>query len=103
MKGNKISGTLKYVSGYTGFSSNVEEQSGHYIAMRYDPTPSDGEVHVTLLNGTVGERTLDEDHIMVARIKDASTQKIQVRVTTDNAESEKFIYDISGLTLEPND
>ena len=103
MKENKISGMLKYVSGYTGFSSKAEEQSGHYIAMCYDPAPYDGEVHVTLLNGTVGERTLDEDHIMVTRIKDPSTQKIQVRVTTDDTESDKFIYDISGLMLEPND
>lgn len=100
MKGNKISGTLKHVTDYTNFSSNPDEQEGHYLAMKYTPSPEDAEVHVTLINGTVGERTLDEDHIMITRITDPSTQKIKVRVTTDDAESDPMIYDISGLVLE---
>ena len=33
-----ISGTLKHVTGYTGFSSKVEEQSGNYIALNVDPS-----------------------------------------------------------------
>lgn len=65
MKGNKISGNLKHVTGYTGFSSKP-----------------------------------DEDHIMITRITDPSTQKIKVRVTTEDGESEPVIYDISGLVLE---
>ena len=100
MKGNKISGNLKHVTGYTGFSSKPDEQEGHYLAMKYTPSPEDAEVHVTLVNGTVGERTLDEDHILITRITNPSTQKIKVRVTTEDGESEPVIYDISGLVLE---
>ena len=28
-----ISGTLKYVTGYTGFSGDTSEQSGHYLCI----------------------------------------------------------------------
>ena len=100
MKGNKISGNLKHGTDYTDFSSKSDEQEGHYLAMKYTPSPENSEVHVTLVNGTVGERTLDEDHILITRITNPSTQKIKVRATTEDGESEPVIYDISGLVLE---
>ena len=31
-----IAGTLKYVTGYTGFSGDPAEQEGHYLALHID-------------------------------------------------------------------
>ena len=36
-EGNAIRGTLKYVDDYTGFSSDVAQQSGNYIVLHADP------------------------------------------------------------------
>ena len=33
VSGKNITGTLNYVTGYTGFSSNPEEQEGHFLAL----------------------------------------------------------------------
>lgn len=101
MKGNVISGTLKQVTDYTGFSSEEEDQEGHYLAMKYEPTPSDSSVYVELVNGTVGERKLDEDHIMILKIADPKEQSIKVRVVNDDSDEETTSnYSISGLVLE---
>ena len=36
---NEVTGTLKYINGYVGFSSNVSEQSGNYLALKIDAEP----------------------------------------------------------------
>ena len=101
MKGNVISGTLKHVTDYTGFSSEEEYQEGYYLAMKYEPTPSDASVYVELVNGTVGERKLDEDHIMIIKVVDPKRQSIKVRVVNDDSDEETIAnYSISGLVLE---
>lgn len=101
MKGNVISGTLKHVTDYTGFSSEEEDQEGHYLAMKYEPSPSDASVYVELVNGTVGERQLDEDHIMILKIANPKSQSIKVRVVNDDSDEETTVnYNISGLVLE---
>ena len=101
MKGNVISGTLKHVTDYTGFSSEEEHQEGHYLAMKYEPTPGDASVYVELVNGTVGERKLDEDHIMIIKVVDPKRQSIKVRVVNDDSDEETIAnYSISGLVLE---
>lgn len=95
-----ITGTLKYVTGYTGFSGNVAEQEGNYLAIKV--TAIDGAtITVELINGTVGHPvTLDEDGMIVLRITDKSTQSVQVVATKDN-KSEVYNYSISGMTLTP--
>lgn len=101
MKGNVISGTLKHVTDYTGFSSEEEDQEGHYLAMKYEPSPSDASVYVELVNGTVGERQLDEDRIMILKIANPKSQSIKVRVVNDDSDEETTVnYNISGLVLE---
>lgn len=94
-----ITGTLKYVTGYTGFSGDPEEQEGNYIALKV--TAIDGAtITVELINGSVGHPvTLDEDGMIVIRISDKATQSVQVVATKDNR-SEVFNYAINGLTLE---
>ena len=92
INGNKITGTLKYQSSYTGFSSNIELQSGNFIALHFDVDPA-ATVTVTVTKPTV----LDEDRIVVLRIADKDTQSITVEATKDGQTTTK-VYDISGLT-----
>lgn len=97
---DRISGSLKYVTGYTGFSGKTEEQSGNYLALICDGEPSADEVTFELVNGTLGHPvTLDEDRIIVVRITDTENQYIVVKATKDGITMSKTLY-LTGLTLE---
>ena len=74
-----ITGTLKYVTGYTGFSGSEELQSGNFIALHFAPDPAGtvpDSITVELIGGHSGPRPLDSDGICVFRIESTS-QKIQ--------------------------
>lgn len=76
---NKITGTLKYVTGYTGFSGNVEEQSGNYLVLHADISGDDAvTITVELVGGTSGPVTLDSDRVIVLRIRNKDTQSVRV-------------------------
>ena len=96
---DEVTGTLKYVDDYVGFSSNASEQSGNYLALKIDAEPADSETVVELVGGTKGPVTLDEDMNIVLLIKNKDTQSIKV-TTTYNKESILKTYGLSGLTLE---
>ena len=89
-----ITGTLKYVEGYTGFSSKTKEQSGNYLVLHVD-TESEEDVYVQVVNGTKGPVKLDEDRLIVLRIADKDTQG--VKVTTGDLVKE---YTLDKLTVE---
>lgn len=97
--GDEITGTLKYVTGYTGFSSNESEQSGNYLALKIETVPDDVETTVELVGGTKGPVTLDEDMNIVLLIKNKDTQSIKV-VSTDGDETVTKTFGLTGLTLE---
>lgn len=95
-----ISGTLKYVTGYTGFSGEEYLQSGNYLALHFDTgSTSADEIKVQLINGDYGPVTLDEDGINIFRIRDKDSQAVQVMAYKDGRVTSR-IYDLSGLTLE---
>ena len=95
----EITGTLKYVTDYTGFSSNVEEQSGNYLALKavaYDGAT----ITVELINGTVGHPVaLDADGMIVLRISDKATQSVEIVATKGNVK-ETINLSLSNLELE---
>lgn len=96
---NDITGTLKYVTGYTGFSNKPEEQSGNYLVIRSEvPDAEDATITVEVVGGTKGPVTLDPDGIMVARIANKQ-QKIRVVASLDGYESYTRTFVLSGLTL----
>lgn len=97
---NQISGTLKYVTGYTGFSSVTSEQSGNYLALKFEATPEPDSITVEVVNGTKGPVLLDEDKNIVLLIKDKDSQSIKVTVEKDDETIVKT-YALSGLILEP--
>ena len=97
--GSMISGELKYVTGYTGFSSNPAEQQGNYIALHAETDFNEDEITLELINGTVGHPvTLDSDGLMVVRITDTEAQKIRI-VATKGSRTRVKLYDLSGLSL----
>ena len=94
-----ISGTLNYVTGYTGFSGNVSEQSGNYLAIHVDTDEDVDSITVELIGGTLGHPVvLDSDRIIVMRITNTSTQSVKV-VVNKNGLSQSKTYALTGLTL----
>lgn len=95
ISGDVISGQLKYVSGYTGFSGNSAEQEGNYLALKVETDNAEDVITVELLGGTVGHPvTLDSDRNIVLRIANM-TQKVKVVV---NGTATKT-YELTGLEL----
>lgn len=101
VNGDEITGTLKSVTDYTGFSSAVDEQAGHYLAVKAgtDENYSYVDFTVELIGGTKGPVELDADKTIVLPIKDVDTQTIKVTATngTDNISK---TYTLKGLVLE---
>lgn len=95
-----IYGRLKHVDGYTGFSGNPEEQSGHYLVLKMETPSPDDVITVELIGGTVGHPvTLDEDRNIVLRITNPHTQAIEVVATDGNTTATKR-YTLESLKLE---
>lgn len=93
---HKITGTLKKITGWTAFSGDPAEQSGNYIAVK--ATAVEGAVITAeVIGGDHGPVTLDEDGILVARIKNTN-QKLQFKAIT-TAGIQTITYSLSGLTL----
>lgn len=96
ISGDVISGTLKYVTDYTGFSNNVAQQSGNYLALKVGGVEATDDVTVELIGGTVGHPiTLDADRNIVLLIANTD-QKVKVVVNDE----ETMTYKLTGLTLQ---
>ena len=98
VKENGITGNLKKVTVYTGFSSNPAEQEGHYLALKFDVTPADAVTTVELVGGTKGAVTLDEDKNIVLLVK-SNSQSVKV-VSTKGGNTVTKTYNLTGLTLD---
>lgn len=97
---NGVTGTLKYVSGYTGFGGDPDEQAGNYIVLHFESEDADS-ITIELIGDVSGrgEITLDSDGILIARISNTS-QKIKVRAYKDDSVANTHTISLSGLTLE---
>lgn len=95
---NAVSGTLKYVTDYTGFSGDVAEQSGNYLVLQAESENAGAVITAEVIDGDHGPVTLDEDGILVARIKNTS-QKVKFTVTADGYNTNEQEFDLTGLTL----
>ena len=92
-----ITGTLKYVSDYTGFSSDPALQSGNYIVIHAE-VPDEDDVTITVK--VTNPVTLDDDGIAVLRIADKSSQTITVVASKEGYESVTKVYSLNGLECE---
>ena len=97
---NGISGTSKYVTGYTGFSGKTAERSGNYLALHCAvPGASDATITVEVVGGHSGPVTLDPDGLIVVRLESNTTQSIRVIASKDGCTSVTREYSLTGLTL----
>lgn len=94
-----ITGTLHYITDYTEFSSTLEEQSGNYLALKFDTETDDVTTTVEIIGGTKGPVELDDNMNWVGLIKNKDTQSIKV-VSSKGGTSETKTYSLTGLTLE---
>lgn len=94
--GDRISGALKKVTGYTGFSADDGEQSGNYLALHFNVGDFDS-IKVELSGTSVEPIELDDDGLIVLRITN-NNQTIRV-VGTKGDEVTVKRYSLSNLTL----
>ena len=90
-----IKGTLHYVTGYTGFSDVTAEQSGNYLALKFET--STGATTTVQLTGQTAV-TLDSDQNCVLRVT-SKDQKLKV-TTTLNDDVVTKTFSLAGLVLE---
>lgn len=95
---NFITGTLKYVTEYTGFSGDPAEQSGNYLALKFADTPN-AVTKVELTGGPRGPVTLDSDKQAVIRITDKASQKLKV-TSTLNGQTLTRVYSLTSLKVQ---
>lgn len=84
------------MTGYTGFSSNVDEQEGNYLVIHCEDEDAD-TITVELVGGVKGPVQLDEDGIIIIRVTSTS-QSVRVVSTGDSGTKTKT-YSLSGITL----
>jgi hypothetical protein len=98
--GHPITGTLKAVTGYTGFSDVVAKQSGNYLALHCAVAgEANVEYSAEVVGGTSDVVFVEGTGILVARIT-ASSQSLKVTAVKPGYDAYTKTYTVSGLTLE---
>lgn len=92
-----IQGVLNYVTGFTAFSDNPDEQEGHYLALQFEASEG-ATVKIQTIGGlTDEEKTLDSDMDAVIYVK---SNKMKLRVTcTLNGDTVTKTLSFGGLKL----
>lgn len=90
-----ITGTLKYVTGYNGFSSKTAERTGNYIALYCDVPGAPGAT-ITVQH-TKDPVTLDSDKVIVIKVTAGRT--IKVTATAEGLGTVQKEFSLTGLTL----
>ena len=107
VSGTAISGTLKYVDGYTGFSSDESLQSGNFLAVKFSDIDENAtSLKVGIQPSSIGadlvEAIDDPDGNAVFRVTDKDAQKVVVKIS-DGTHTKTQTYSLTGLTLEESD
>ena len=97
--GSDISGELKYVTEYTGFSGDPAEQQGNYLVLHIDTDIADSTIVVELIGGLHGPVTLDSDRTLITRISNKS-QKIKITASKEGYPTVEKTFTLAGLTLD---
>lgn len=96
-----ISGKLKKVK-YPGFGDAEAQKDSHYLAL--DVEVPDGATVVTRIEGGTNRNFVDltNDKFCVYRIKNPSSQKIEIKTEKDG-QSVMKVYKLTGLTLDQDE
>ena len=96
---HQITGTLRYVTDYTGYSGDPALQSGNFLAIDLAATPNDAVITAEIIGGdSEGNPVTVDDGILVARIKNRQ-QKIKVVATNGDNVIER-VYGLGSLKLK---
>lgn len=96
---DSIMGTLRYVTGYTGYSGDPNLQSGNFLSLDLSATPVDAVIQAEIIGGdSEGNPIVVDDGILVIRVADRK-QKLHVKVTSDANVIEKT-YRFGSLKLK---
>ena len=96
----KITGTLKYVTNYDGFSSKASEKKGNFIAL-YCPLAKEEGVNAVLINEIGKQYPIDSsDGIIIYRMTGSALQTLTIQASKEGYDTVTKVYDISDLILE---
>ena len=91
---NQIAGQLNYVTGYTGYSEDTDEQAGNFLALKF-VIPADATATAQLTGESAKSITNGSNVFRVT----SNAQKLTVTVSR-TGESLAKVFDLSGLTLK---
>lgn len=96
-----VTGTLKYVTGYTGFSGDPAEQNGNYLVLHFEVEDEENAVIQAKLEKGNNPNfvTLDSDGILIVRISDAA-QDLIVKASLSGYKTMTKHIPLHGLVLE---
>lgn len=94
-----ITGRLKFVTEYTGFSGDTALQSGNYLVIHAEADEG-ATIAAEVVGGYTGPVVLDADGILVARIESTS-QSIKVVGMKAGKVTAVKTYSLADLTLTP--
>lgn len=93
---DKITGTLKYVTDYTGFSGNPAEQQGNYLAIHIEADDADATIKAGINNLT----TLDEDGNIVI-IVSGTDKPVTITAEAEGKETVTKTLSLEDIVLTP--
>lgn len=95
----KVTGTSKYVTDYTGFSGNPEEQQGNYVAFHISVGDMVIGTNVTVkVNGV----TMDPDGLHVMIFREGTTHpKAIVEASANGHKTISKVFDFTSVVKEP--
>lgn len=94
-----VTGTSKYVTGYTGYSGTTEWQEGNFLALHFAAGDDCSKITVQMIPGHQNAKELDDDGICVFRIEDGE-QIIQVIAYYPDGQTVMQLS-LDDLTLTP--
>ena len=92
-----ITGTLKYVTGYTGYSESPELQEGNFLALHAEVDNVEGATITVTMTRTA---TLEEDGNVVARVADKDTQTLTFTASKEGYPDTTLTFDLSELVCQ---
>ena len=97
IKGTKIFGFLKYVTGYNAYTTSPELNHGNYIALHAE-VPDVNGVTISVTMSRTAE--LDSDGNVVARVEDKDTQTITFTASKEGYASVSKTFSLKNLVCE---
>lgn len=96
---NIITGTLKYVSGFTSYSEETALQEGNYLALEVSAAPIDVEVTAELLGSSEAPKKPDLSGMVVFRVTNTASQSVKITAIMGRETTIKT-YKLTGMKLE---